>query len=198
LNDNSISTFSKVISTLPSGISVKIAPELSLEEKSKHQSIKYLGVICITILMKKELSKFYVTNITDTGFPFTGVIEMTALINPKEIKGHHLIYLPKYVNSDDPLLNIPDNELCTSFLKDFLRMYPSIAKEDITFFGVSKARNVLSLPTLNYSGKLPGIKTSVENYYIVNSAQIINGTLNVNETIQVAETKLNEILNENI
>jgi hypothetical protein len=32
----------------------------------------------------------------------------------------------------------------------------------------------------------------------VNSAQIINGTLNVNETIQVAETKLSEILNENV
>lgn len=198
LNDNSTSTWSKVVSTLPSGVSVKIAPELSLDEKYKHQSIKYLGVICATILMKRELSKFYVTNITDNGFPFTGVIEMTALINPKEIKGHHLIYLPKYVNSDDPLLNIPDDELSQSFLKDFLRMYPSIAIEDIRFCGVSKARNVFSLPVLNYSGKLPGIKTSIENYFIVNSAQIINGTLNVNETIQVAETKLTEILNETI
>jgi protoporphyrinogen oxidase len=197
LNDKSTSTFSKVISTLPSGISVKIAPELSVDEKSKHQAIKYLGVICATILMKKQLSKFYVTNITDSGFPFTGVIEMTALINPEEIKGHHLIYLPKYVNSDDPMLNIPDDELSQSFLNDFLRMYPSIAKEDITFCGVSKARNVFSLPTINYSGKLPGIKTSIDNYFIVNSAQIINGTLNVNETIQVAETKLSEILNEN-
>ena len=198
LNDKSTSTWSKVISTLPSGISVKIAPELSFDEKSKHQSIRYLGVICATILMKKPLSKFYVTNITDSGFPFTGVIEMTALINPKEIKGHHLIYLPKYVNSDDPMLNIPDDQLSQSFLNDFLRMYPSLAKEDITFCGVSKARNVFSLPTINYSGKLPGIKTSIENYFIVNSAQIINGTLNVNETIQVAETKLAEILNENV
>ena len=197
LNDKSTSTWSKVISTLPSGISVKIAPELSFDEKSKHQSIRYLGVICATILMKKPLSKFYVTNITDSGFPFTGVIEMTALINPKEIKGHHLIYLPKYVNSDDPMLNIPDDQLSQSFLNDFLRMYPSLTKEDITFCGVSKARNVFSLPTINYSGKLPGIKTSIENYFIVNSAQIINGTLNVNETIQVAETKLTEIINEN-
>lgn len=198
LNDKTTTTWSKVISTLPSGISVKIAPDLSPDEKSKHQSIKYLGVICASILMKKQLSKFYVTNITDSGFPFTGVIEMTALIDPKEIKGHHLIYLPKYVNSDDPMLNIPDDELSQSFLNDFLRMYPSIAKEDITFCGVSKARNVFSLPTINYSGNLPGIKTSIDNYFIVNSAQIINGTLNVNETIQVAETKLSEILNENV
>ena len=122
---------------------------------------------------------------------------MTALIKPEEIKGHHLIYLPKYVNSDDTLLDTPDDELSQSFLKDFLKMYPSVNKDDISFCGVSKARYVFSLPTLNYSNNLPGIKTSVNNYYIVNSAQIINGTLNVNETIQVAETKLTEILNEN-
>ncbi len=194
LTNNSKFGFSKVISTLPSDISVKIAQELNESEKLKHQAIKYLGVICTTILLKKGLSPFYVTNITDSNTPFTGVIEMTALINPEEIGGNHLIYLPKYVNSDDPLLNTPDEELCQTFLTEFLKMYPRVNKRDVVFCGVSKARNVFSLPTRNYSVNLPAIKTSIENYYIVNSAQIINGTLNVNETIQVAETKLAEIL----
>jgi len=187
----------KVISTLSSNLSARIAPDLNVLEKKQHHAIKYLGVICTTILLKKKLSDFYVTNITDTNTPFTGVIEMTALINPNEIDGLHLIYLPKYVNSDDTLLDTPDEELSKSFLNDFLKMYPTVRKDDVSFCGVSKARNVFSLPTLNYSGNLPEIKTSIENYYIVNSAQIINGTLNVNETIQVAETKLAEILNEN-
>jgi hypothetical protein len=61
---------------------------------------------------------------------------------------------------------------------------------------VSKARIVFTLPIIGYSKKLPGISTSLGNYYIVNSAQIINGTLNVNETIQVAESKLKEIIDE--
>lgn len=196
LLDNTAMAYSRVISTLPSSISVKIAPELNLKDKQQHQAIKYLGVICTTILLKKKLSPFYVTNITDSDTPFTGVIEMTALINPDEIKGHHLIYLPKYVNSDDYILNVPNDELSHSFLNEFLKMYPSIQREEVTFCGVSKARNVFSLPTLNYSEKLPGIRTSVDNYFIINSAQIINGTLNVNETIQVAENKLAEILNE--
>ncbi len=197
LSNNTSSNYSKVISTLPSSISAKIAPDLNENEKLKHFGIKYLGVICTTVLLKKSLSPFYVTNITDSDTPFTGVIEMTALINPKEINGHHLIYLPKYVNSDDEMLNLPNEELSLSFLNDFLKMYPSVDKADILFCGVSKARNVFSLPTLNYSGKLPDIKTSIDNYYIINSAQIINGTLNVNETIQVAENKLAEILNKN-
>jgi hypothetical protein len=51
------------------------------------------------------------------------------------------------------------------------------------------------LSTLNYSKNLPKVKTSIPGVYILNSAHITNGTLNVNETIQLAETKLNEILN---
>lgn len=196
LADGSAFQFSKVISTLPSTVSVKIAPELNPEEKEKHQAIKYLGVICATVLLDRQLSPYYVTNITDNDTPFTGVIEMTALINPKEIGGNHLIYLPKYINADDPMLNVPDEKLSENFLTEFLNMYPELSRENVNFCGVSKARQVFSLPTINYSGKLPGIKTSLENYFIVNSAQIINGTLNVNETIQVAETKLAEILTE--
>ena len=189
--------FDKIISTLPSGISAKIAPEMSEAEKEKHQSIKYLGVICASVLLKKKLSDFYVTNITDANTPFTGIIEMTALIDPKEINGLHLVYLPKYVDSDDLQLNKDEKELSQAFLNDFLKMYPTLSMSDVSFCGVSKARYVFSLPTLRYSDNLPGINTSVKNYYIINSAQIINGTLNVNETIQVAENKLSEISSGN-
>ena len=189
--------FDKIISTIPSGISAKIAPEMSEAEKEKHQSIKYLGVICASVLLKKKLSDFYVTNITDANTPFTGIIEMTALIDPKEINGLHLVYLPKYVDSDDLQLNKDEKELSQAFLNDFLKMYPTLSMSDVSFCGVSKARYVFSLPTLRYSDNLPGINTSVKNYYIINSAQIINGTLNVNETIQVAENKLSEISSGN-
>jgi hypothetical protein len=54
-------------------------------------------------------------------------------------------------------------------------------------------QNVFPIPTLNYSEHLPGVKTSVDGVYIVNSAQITNGTLNVNETVQLAEKTLIEL-----
>lgn len=196
LSEKSYVIHDKVISTLPSHISVGICGGISKEERNKHLAIRYLGVICATILLNRRISPYYVTNITESNTPFTGVIEMTALINPDQIKGHHLIYLPKYINSDDKLLNEPNEKLSETFLQDFLKMYPDVKSENILFCGVSKAKNVFSLPVLNYSENLPGIKTSVKNYFIINSAQIYNGTLNVNETIEVAETKLSEILNK--
>ncbi len=197
LSDQQTVTHEKVISTLASHISAKLSSDLSEEEIKKHKDIKYLGVICPTLLLNKKISPYYVTNITENDTPFTGVIEMTALINPDQIKGHNLIYLPKYVNSDDPMFQESDDKLSEAFLGNFLKMYPSVNRENIVFCGVSKARNVFSLPTIGYSENLPSVKTTVENFYILNSAQIINGTLNVNETIQVAETKLAEILIEN-
>lgn len=193
-NDASQS-FDYVISTLSSKASVSIADQLTDAEKQKHEGVKYLGVICPSILLKKPISRFYVTNITDTWPPFTGVIEMTALIDKKEVKDKNLIYLPKYVNSDDALFDKDDATIRKIFLDAIFKMYPEISENDLLFWGVSKARVVFALPTINYSKNIPGINTSMGNYYIVNSAQIINGTLNVNETIQVAETKLKEILN---
>ena len=145
-------------------------------------------------MLKKAISPYYVTNITDSWPPFTGVIEMTALIDKKEVNGKHLVYLPKYVNPDDALFDKDEAVLRKIFCDALFKMYPQLSDDDILFWGTSKARVVFALPTINYSKNVPGITTSMGNYYIVNSAQIINGTLNVNETILVAENKLKEIL----
>ncbi|HSV09516.1 MAG TPA: NAD(P)/FAD-dependent oxidoreductase [Hanamia sp.] len=191
---NSNKDFDKVISTLSSRESVNIAEELSEAEKKQHNEIKYLGVICPSVLLKKSISPYYVTNITDTWPPFTGIIEMSALIDKNEIKGNHLVYLPKYVNPEDKLFDKSEEELQKLFMGSLYKMYPNLSQNDLNFWGISKARIVFALPTINYSKKVPKVTTSMGNYYIINSAQIINGTLNVNETIQVAETKLQEIL----
>lgn len=187
--------FDKVISTLPSDISVDIAPLLTKEEIEIHKAIKYLGIVCPSVLLKLPISKFYVTNITDNWPPFTGIIEMTALVDPEEFGNRSLVYLPKYVEPENDLFNKSETEIREYFLNPLFKMYPDLSEKDIIHLNIASARRVFALPTMHYSKKLPSVKTSLDGYYIVNSAQIINGTLNVNETIQVAESKLEEILN---
>ena len=187
--------FDEVISTLPSDISVQVASSLCEEEIEKHNAIKYLGVVCPSVLLRRPISKYYVTNITETWTPFTGIIEMTALVDPKELGNHSLVYLPKYIEPGDELFNKSESELREFFLNALFKMYPDFSEDDVIHWNMSSARRVFALPTLHYSEKLPSVTTCLKGYYIINSAQIINGTLNVNETVQVAELKLKEILN---
>jgi hypothetical protein len=119
---------------------------------------------------------------------------MTALVDMKELGNRSLVYLPKYVEPGHELFLKNSDELRKYFLEPLYKMYPDLSDKDVAHWNVASARRVFALPTLNYSEKLPSVKTSIPGYYIINSAQIINGTLNVNETVQVAESKLKEIL----
>lgn len=194
--DGTFQQFDEVIVTLPSSLAAKLCKQLTEKEIQRLNDVEYLGVICLAVLLDKPISPFYVTNITDSRFPFTGVIEMSSLVDKKYLKGNSLVYLPKYVTSDDPLFNKPDNEIRDYFLDNFKKMYPWLADDNIKFAGVARAKHVITVAKLNYSDILPGIKTSVPGVSIINTSHIKDGTLNVNETVRVAETKLEEILTQ--
>ena len=194
LADESVESFDEVIVTLPSSIAARLCTGLSPNEVQRLNAIEYLGVICVAVLLDKSISDFYITNITDSRFPFTGVIEMSALVDKKYLDGNALVYLPKYVTVNEQLFNKSDEEIKDYFIGNFKTMYPWLKDENIKFVGVARAKHVMTVAKLNYSENLPGVTTSVPNVYIINTSQIKDGTLNVNETVRVAETKLEEIL----
>jgi len=189
--DSSAFEFDSVILTCPSSVAAQICPQLSGEEKAQLNNVNYQGIVCASVLMKNSLSDFYVTNITDET-PFTGIIEMSALVKKSEFGGNALVYLPKYAAPDDELFEKNDAEIEKIFLDALEKMYPQFERKDVLAFKVSRVRQVFPIPTLNYSENLPPVKTSLENVFVINSAHIVNGTLNVNETVQLAENFFRE------
>jgi protoporphyrinogen oxidase len=141
------------------------------------------------VLLRRPLAGYYVTNIVDDGIPFTGVIEMTALVDPDTFGGHSLVYLPRYLAQDDPAWMQDDAELSAAFLDGLRRMYLDLEPGDVVDLRIARARQVLAVSTLDYSRRcLPDFETSLPNIFVANSSQIAHGTLNVNETIAVAES----------
>jgi hypothetical protein len=90
------------------------------------------------------------------------------------------------VTPNDELFEKSDAEIEHEFLTGLQRMHPSLSLADVKAFRVSRVRHVFALPTLGYSDRLPPTVTSVPGLYSLNSAHIVNGTLNVNETIKLA------------
>lgn len=186
--------FDKVVVSAPSSIMARMCPSLPKQERTRHEQIEYLGIICSSMLLKRPLAGYYVTNITDSWVPFTAVIEMTTIVQPEELEGHHLVYLPKYVTHDDPAWNWSDEEVQENFLTAVAKMYPDFRSEDVVAFRTSRVKSVMALQTLNYSEELPPMQSALPNIFAVNSAQILGGNLNVNETIALAEQAFDELL----
>jgi protoporphyrinogen oxidase len=179
-------TFDQVAVTVPAPVAARVCQGLNQDEAARLQGIQYLGIVCASLLLKKPLAGFYVTNITDPGIPFTAVVEMSTLVDRAQFGGNTLVYLPKYVDPEDPIFGLSDGEIEESFLTALERMIPGFDRGDLIAFRVSRVRNVFALPTLHYSQRLPPMTTSVPGLHLVNAAHIVNGTLNVNETIQLA------------
>lgn len=188
----------RVILTCAAPIAAQICPDLTADEINRLQAIQYQGIICASLLLKKPLSDFYVTNITEDWVPFTGVIEMSALVDRQNFNGNALVYLPKYVTQNDPDFALSEDEIQAKFIQGLQRMYPDFDPSNILCFQVSKVRYVLAISTVNYSEMLPKINTSIPGLHIINTAHILNGTLNVNETIQLAEKAVQDICSSNL
>jgi protoporphyrinogen oxidase len=155
--------------------------------------VEYQGIVCASLLLREPLSPYYVTNITDDWVPFTAVIEMSALVDRAEFGGRALVYLPRYAPGDDPVFDVADDDLRERFLAALARMYPHFRREHVECFQVSRVRHVYALSTIGYSTRLPPIRTSVPGLFAVNSAHIVNGTLNVNETVGLADRAMEEL-----
>ena len=188
-------TFDHVVLTVPCGRVAKLAPQLSSAEMERLNGVVYQGIACASLLLERPLADYYVTNITDDWVPFTGVIEMTTLVDKERFGGRSLVYLPRYLAQDDAFWQKSDAEIRELFVSALERMYPQFRREQVLAFQVSRVREVLAVSTLRYTAeRLPALATSLPDISIVNSAQIANGTLNVNETVGLANTQAAALL----
>ncbi len=179
--------FDRAVLTMPAPACSRLVPELHERERALLDGVQYQGIVCCSLLLKKPLATYYITNITEEWVPFTAVIEMTALVDPAHFGGRTLVYLPKYVAPDDPLFDEDDASIRERFVGALERMYEHFRPADLLAFQVSRVRRVFPVSTLGFSRRVPSTETSIEGLYSVSSAQILNGTVNVNETVQLAE-----------
>jgi protoporphyrinogen oxidase len=183
---NAAGKFDRVIVTAPAALAASLCPQLTPHEAGLLNGIQYEGIICVSLLLRRPLSGFYVTNIVDSSIPLTGVIEMSALVDREMFGDRALIYLPRYLRPDDPAFEQSDEQIESEYVLALRRMHPSLRDEDIAACRVSRARHVFPRPVPGSAGRVPPVDTSIPGVHIVNSANIPAGTLNVNETVQLA------------
>lgn len=164
--------YDTVIATLQTPVFQRMIPDASQEYHDFLSRTEYLGIIAPLLVLDRPLTGYWTLNITDDRFPFTGVIETTAYIDPKYVGGHHLVYLPKYTAPGSHWQKMSDDEIREIWLKNLEEMFPSFDRSWIRYFLVHRERFVEPLHRVNQTHLIPEIRTPVENLYLATTAQI--------------------------
>lgn len=188
--------FDSVLATTPSGAFRQLVPQLDPAYASRLDKMQYMGMVCAVMLLKRKLTPYYCTNLTDD-LPFTGIIEMTNLISLEETQGRHLVYLPKYTSPGDPLFEAGEEDVWNLFYPALRRVIPNLKDEEIERRLVFRERLVQPIPVLNYSAIVPPMVTNVPNLFLANTTQIVNSTLNNNEMVRIAGEAVKLVLAKN-
>lgn len=179
--------FDKAIFTSPVNVLENVAAPELVRVRSSSQTVEYLGVVCMVLVSRTPLTRYYVVNIADSRLPFTGIIGMSSLVSLNETAGRYLTYLPKYVLSDDGFLRKPDAEIRDLFFVGLRAIFPELRMEDIESVHINRALKVQPLQVLNYSNLVPQVSTENEDFFVLNTAQFVNCTLNNNEVVRLVD-----------
>ncbi len=188
--------FDACLMTIPTPAIIAMVPDLNAEYKARLLAPKYLGMVCVVLVLRRSLSPYYLTNVTDD-VPFTGIVEMTNLIDASTATfGRALVYLPKYTSPSDPLFDLSDEEVWNRFAPALFRIHPLLKGSDIESMHIFRERFVQPVPTLNYSDHAHTVRTGIPHLFVANTTQIVNDTLNNNAMTRIARNACSILMND--
>ena len=165
-------TFDAVVVTSQTPIFNRLIPAANQDYHDLLTATDYLGIVCPLMVLDRPLTNYWTLNITDDDIPFTGVIETTSYINPQDVGGYHLVYLPKYTAPGSEWLQKPDDEIKAIWLQNLEKMIPDFNQVQVKYFIVKRTRYVEPLHGLNSTHLIPAIKTPIKNLYLATTSQI--------------------------
>ncbi len=133
-HDGTTHAFDEAVVTANASVAARLVGGLDAADRARLEAIRYQGLVCASVLLKRPLSSYYLTYITDEA-PFTAVVEMSALVDRRHFGGRSLIYLPKYCDLDDPAARMSDGQIEEVFLGGLERHVPGF---------LARGRGVLS------------------------------------------------------
>lgn len=150
------------------------------------EDIEFLGNVCLVLVLKKKLSQYYWTNIADSQAPFVGCIEHTNWLGTGDYNGKHIVYLPCYVESDDPVNTRQEDELVNAYEPYLKTMFPDYSPASIEKAFVWRTPHAQPLTRIGYGDRIPSIITALDNFFVCTMVQIFPHDRQVSNGVELA------------
>ncbi len=179
--------YDAVIATTPSYVFTKLVPPLPESYAEKLTNVTYLAAVLLILVLKRPLSHTYWLNVADRTMPFVGIIEQTNFVDPSLYGGKHLVYFSNYPGVNNRLYQISGEDLLKEVVPHLSKINPDFDESWIEDFYHHKVDAAQPIIGVNYSGRIPDIRTPIKSLYLANTTQIYPEDRGTNYSVRLGK-----------
>ncbi len=156
-----------VISTMPTPLVSKLAPDLPDATKSAYEAIKNIGVVCVVLKLKRSVTRHFWVNIVEPDMPMPGIIEFSNL-RPTST-GETVVYVPYYMPISNMLWTRPNGAFIDECMACISRINPTIGPQDLVASHVGRLRHAQPVCPPSFAAMIPSIRTPIQGLQIADT-----------------------------
>jgi protoporphyrinogen oxidase len=136
------------------------------------RALKYIGVMVMTLRVRRRLTRFFWLNVNDRRYDVAGIIEYTNLNPTPQLGGDSIVYIPQYLPAGHPLFEVSHEELFAQNFAGLQLIVPSLRREDIVATWVHRDPFAQPICEVGFASKSPAMATPVPNLFLTDSYQL--------------------------
>lgn len=154
---------------------------------------RYLGVVCLILLVKSSLTEHYSVNICDPT-PITTIVETSHVVGTDHTGGNRLVYVPRYCDPGSETFGLSDQAVYDRFTEMVAKLSPQFSHDDVVDWTVQRAATVEPFHAKGVHPReaprwpqSPAGGGPLEGIAFASAAQIYPRLLNGESVVQLAE-----------
>jgi protoporphyrinogen oxidase len=190
--------FDRVVSTLPTRLTVRLIPQLPEDFRGRYEWGEAYGAHCLILALDRQVLRNgeYWVNLNDPGYPFLVLVEHTNYLPPAEYGGRHLVYLGNYLPMDHPLFRASKEDVLAEFLPALRRIVPDFRDEWVQQSWVFSAPYAQPIVTRDYPEHIPPLKAPLPDLWLGSMFQVYPQDRGQNYSVALAERLADAIARE--
>lgn len=173
----------RAICTVPTPYISRLVPALPEAWKARYDAIPNIGVVCVMFRLKRNVTKNFWVNISDTGIEVPGIIEFSNLRPLPDT----VVYVPYYMPQTHPKFARDDAFFTEEVFATLRKINPALTQDDIIATQVGRLRYAQPVCAPRFLESLPDVVTPIDGLQIADTCYYYPEDRGVSEGARLAK-----------
>ena len=180
-----------VISTVPTPLAARLVPSLPDEARAAYDGIVNIGVTCVVLKLRRQVTPHFWVNVVDSGLPVPGIIEFSNLRPTGSEEA--VVYVPFYMPTDNPLWARPDQAFLDEAMACLHRINPAVVPADLVAAHVGRLRHAQPVCPPGFLARIPAVQTGIEGLQVADTCFYYPEDRGIAESLRLGQAMAQEV-----